>query len=331
MIFRKALLLTCMLLLPLSALAQGPARIYTIKKGDTLWGISERFLKDPYYWPNLWSHNPYVKNPHFIYPGQRVAIYDDRIEFLPEEGVAEAMPAGRGPALPVPQTAITIKSLAGAPGFVSLEELESAGTLVDTVDNRIMMANGDKVFLKMQNLQGTRPGDLFSIFDIDQEVLHPLTGEPVGFQVAELGSLQVIEIHDTVATAAIIGSQREIQRGAKLRPYLPPKLEITLKKADRELSGNLLSALNGQLSLGQYDVIYLDLGAGDGLAEGNMLYISRPRKGTELALQDETIELPDVLLGSAVVLETRAHTATALVLKATEPLYRGDRIFTVIE
>ncbi len=103
MIIRKAAILFCLLLLPLSALAEEAARIYTIKKGDTLWGISERFLADPYYWPNLWSHNPAVGNPHLIYPGQRIAIVDGRIEFLPVSGEAPATAPGSAPAAASPR------------------------------------------------------------------------------------------------------------------------------------------------------------------------------------------------------------------------------------
>ena len=55
--------------------------IYVIKKGDTLWGLSDRFLKDPHYWPDLWAANPkQITNPHLIFPGQKVKVYPDRIE-----------------------------------------------------------------------------------------------------------------------------------------------------------------------------------------------------------------------------------------------------------
>lgn len=86
---KKTLLLILtllILLLPSLALAGDGAatRTYVIKKGDTLWGISQRFIKDPYYWPNLWSNNPFIANPHLVYPGQKVAIYDGRIEIVPE-------------------------------------------------------------------------------------------------------------------------------------------------------------------------------------------------------------------------------------------------------
>src|SRR6266581_4960464 len=55
--------------------------VYVIQKGDTLWGLSDRFFKDAYYWPNLWARNPqHITNPHFIFPGQKLKVYPDRIE-----------------------------------------------------------------------------------------------------------------------------------------------------------------------------------------------------------------------------------------------------------
>lgn len=48
--------------------------VYTIKKGDTLWDISSRFMKNPYLWPKLWQRNPYITNPHWIYPGNPVRL-----------------------------------------------------------------------------------------------------------------------------------------------------------------------------------------------------------------------------------------------------------------
>src|SRR6185369_9282152 len=73
--------------LPCLAIAadQEEPTIYIIKRGDTLWGLSERFIKDPNYWPNMWSKNDQITNPHVIYPGQKVRVFPDHLEFVPRE------------------------------------------------------------------------------------------------------------------------------------------------------------------------------------------------------------------------------------------------------
>ncbi|MCC7198001.1 MAG: LysM peptidoglycan-binding domain-containing protein, partial [Gammaproteobacteria bacterium] len=50
-----------------------PAR-YVVVKGDTLWDISSKFLRDPWLWPEIWYVNPQVENPHLIYPGDELLL-----------------------------------------------------------------------------------------------------------------------------------------------------------------------------------------------------------------------------------------------------------------
>jgi hypothetical protein len=342
MTVRKAILLACLLLIPISASAGDKEATYTIKKGDTLWGISERFLKDPDYWPDLWANNPFITNPHFIYPGQKISLYDGRIELVPVQPAETAAPASAASGATPPETAapeetvkpqaeIVIRTVVGRTGFVGKEELDSAGTLVDAVDNRILLSAGNTVFLEMKNLSSVRKGEDFSLFEVGREVDHPVTGEPLGNLVFAVGTVKITDVNTQTATGVLVENFREIQRGARLVPFVSPHREVTLKKAERSASGYIIAGGDDRIAVGQFDIVYINLGSDDGLQEGNMLYISRPRHASELGLQGEDVQLPEILLGNALVLETKSKTASVLILKSAGPIHAGDRVSTMTE
>ena len=347
MTLKRTLLLACLLLLlPWSTFAKEAPVTYIIKKGDTLWGISERFLKDPYYWPNLWANNPELPNPHFIYPGQKLEIYDGRIEIVaapPEAQQPEAVAAPQTaettllPEAPAPADVavvtpeeLRIKALGGNEGFVSPDQLAGVGTVVDTVDNRLMITRGETIFIDMRDLAATEPGMRFDLFLPGDEVTHPVTGQTVGYRVVNLGVVRIDDTSGSVATGVVTTALREIERGALLRPYHEPAREIVLKQTERQLSGYVVAAGGDQITLGRYDVVYLNIGSADGLETGNLVYISRPREASELTLKKKDFKAPEILLGNAVILNTEATTATALVVKAAAPIFRGDRVTTMV-
>ena len=51
---------------------------YTVQKGDTLWDLSDRFFDSSWLWPDLWSENSQISNPHWIYPGERIRIFHQK-------------------------------------------------------------------------------------------------------------------------------------------------------------------------------------------------------------------------------------------------------------
>jgi len=310
-----------------SALAEEPI-IYTVKKGDTLWDISQRFIKDPYYWPSLWSHNPDVGNPHLIYPGQKLRIHDGRIEIIPlgeDEGDI-------GAAMVTPEEVVLVPTFGGAQSFISDGEIDSYGVLADTVDNRVLITTGDKVFLEMKNLAETNVGDVYELYTLGKQVYHPVTQKPVGYQTIQLGTAEITEVTPHVAVAKIATASREIERGAKLRPYTPVPNHVPRQYADTVVEGYILSDDIGKVAMGQWEVILIDMGAADGLQVGYELDLYRKRKATEQADTSKELILPDIDLGDATVLEVRNNFAEALITRTTNlPLYRGDQVRTSLK
>jgi hypothetical protein len=340
----RILLMGCLLAAvcaPAPAAAEEPI-IYTVKKGDTLWGISKRFIKDPYYWPNLWSHNPSIGNPHLIYPGQQLRIHDGRIEIIAVEGLPEGE-AMTGEAAASAETATTataeavklVNTYGGARSFISTGEAATLGTLIDTTENRVLMYEGDTAYFEMDDLAGVTPGQRFQLLELGPVITHPATREPIGYQVSHLGFAEVTETTPSVAVAIIKDSTREIQRGSRVRPYAELPAFIPRKPATADLQGYIVAADEGKIALSQLDVIHVDLGAADGLEIGNELNLFRQRTLTKSARPikqldpDNFVALPDVPLGKAIVIDCQEQTAAALILEvANLPVYRGDQVST---
>ncbi len=341
-----SLLLLLLVSLPSLSAAAAETRTYTIKQGDTLWGISERFVKDPHYWPSLWANNPSITNPHLIYPGKNIRLYNGRIELIPEYSVApEVKPETVVAEVPLPtpiteepavapepvKTVNLFKASSNGDSFIKTDENE-LGSLIDSVDARALLTKNDLVFLNMENLDQVEVGDTYSLYGRGPLVSHPLTKKKLGTMMFELGFVQVTAINGRTVVGKIGEVYREIERGAEVFEYVAPTNEIELKKASGVLSGYIISGRQGKMTQAQNDIVYIDLGLNNGLQVGNILYISRPRQATELAgMKKQQLQLPDDLLGAAVVVKARNQTAAALIFKSTSEMHRGDQVMAATE
>lgn len=321
---------------PASVAAEEPI-IYTVKKGDTLWGISKRFIKDPYYWPNLWANNPAIGNPHLIYPGQKLRIHDGRIEIIAVEEQPTEVTAGTSDADTATAKSTEVKLVGiygGARSFIDSSEAAMLGTLVATTDERVLMSENETVYLEMDNLAAVTPGQRFQLLELGKEVIHPVTRKTVGYKVEHLGFAEVTETTPSVAVALIKDSIREIQRGARVLPYTEPPVSIPVKPATVNRRGYIVAADENKLAVSHLDVIHIDLGAADGLEVGNELAVFRPQPpapSSRAANGNGPVPLPDTRLGKAIVVACQGNTAAALLLEVSNmPIRRGDQVSTIV-
>ncbi|TFG92383.1 MAG: LysM peptidoglycan-binding domain-containing protein, partial [Syntrophobacterales bacterium] len=298
------------LLVPLAAGAQSEKpTIYVVKKGDTLWGLSNRFLQDPFYWPNLWARNQVITNPHLIYPGQRVRIYPDRIEFIEAE-TATSTPAP--PEQVVPERVFTVS---GSEGFLLETDLNTAGTILQADHNRLVVGQEDYVYTDIGTALGARSGDKYYILKRDKKVYHPETGSFIGYKFLPLGSLELVDLEAKSSRAIITNSYLEISPGAKLVPYRDNRREVSLKAAKTSLDGFIIETKMGNITIGKEDIVYLDLGKTQGVEVGNMLYVVRDVPLDKTFVKRDAGTMPQLLLGAVGVVEVSDKTSTALGVK----------------
>jgi len=335
--FRLMLLLLVMTLIaPCLAVAQeqDELTIYVIKQGDTLWGLSDRFIKDPRYWPNMWSKNSQITNPHVIYPGQKVRVFPDRLEFLPKDegGLQKSAAAALPPVVTTTDDLAEVAiertyTLLGSEGFILETGALPTGTIISLHNNRNIAGDDDIVYTDIGRERAVKGGEKFAAFRVDGTVSHPVSNEIMGTKITPLGTIQLTDLEKKTSRAIIIKTTQEITPGSYLMPVRENKRrEIPLKMSVRELKGYIVASYSGTSIIAAGDIVYIDLGSDHGAEPGNMLYVVRDVTIDVSSTTGYTERLPQELLGALVILETGKKTATALVVKSIDAIYNGDRL-----
>ncbi|MEE8185320.1 MAG: LysM peptidoglycan-binding domain-containing protein [Thermodesulfobacteriota bacterium] len=325
---------------------EGGVKIYTIKKGDTLWHISERFLDDPFRWPALWGGNPYIHNPHLIYPGNIVRITPEGIEVIGREEIIGLVPEGlpldklkppvedipiaeEEPSLP---PAIRIESpFMQRSTFISKKEFDTSGAIVQPKEDKMLLAQDDFVFVSFAEGVDVEVDDRFSIFTVDETVRHPITGKKVGFLVEMLGIAEITKVGDALE-ARIDVSYREIEKGAKLKPLGPLMKEAVVKIPETSVKGVIIATAEKKRGVAENDIVYIDKGEEDGLEVGNLMGIYRERKSVKDPMKKKKkIKLPPIKLGELILIDVKEDTATAFIFKSVKPARSGDIVSSIME
>lgn len=312
-----------------AAQEQDAPPVYVIKRGDTLWGLSERFMKDPYYWPNMWSANEQITNPHIVYPGQKIKIYPDRIEMVEnEEGGSEKAVTVK--AAEIRQDVVQERTFPfrGNEGFIIENGTKPFGRVVGIHHDRVVAGMEDIVYTDIGTNHGGRAGQRFAVFKEEEMVSHPADNIILGRRIIPLGTLQLTDMERTASRAIITSTYKEVEADAILLPYKNVNREVVLKKAAREQKGYIVASNSGTRILSAGDIVYIDLGRKQGVERGNMMYIVRDVKIDRKYTQGRVDKIPQELLGAIVVLETGNNTSTAIIVKSIDTIYKGDKLLS---
>jgi hypothetical protein len=304
---------------------------YTVEKGDTLWDISEMFWDDPFQWPELWGLNPFIANPHLIYPDETLNM-TLRIRKPKAPQIAAAVETSEKVERdddkakpPKPPTLIITRDEANG-AFVSEDMMKVAGIILDAAEGQVLMGERDMVYVTLSQGRTAHVGDKFTIIDDKGEIIHPRTGESIGHKILILGSLEIAQEGTGLYEAIIVHSNKEINKGAQLVDFIEPTKEVVLKKVDDKVEGTILFTPEDKELIGTMDTVVIDAGSNDGLEAGNVLYIFREGKEIPDLNSEMTFHTPMRKLGTMVVVVTQHNTSTALITMSKSPIYKGDMV-----
>jgi hypothetical protein len=318
---------------------------YVVKPGDTLWDISKVYLRDPWYWPEIWYVNPQVANPHLIYPGDVLKLV--YIDGQPRLTIAERAEGGAGTKRLSPQVrrepssrAITaiphdvIAGFAGRPVLLDKNEVNKAPYVVALRDNHLIGGIGNEIYAR--GIKDAAAETRYSIIHVEGELVDPDTRKVLGYTGVYVGSGPVATTGDP-AKLLLTETARETLQGDKLFPEsVEAGVDFVPHAPESDVDATVI-AVKELTVMGQYHVIALNRGSKAGLEAGHVVAIERAgdvvrdrysqggldsRKGNMKRGND--VKLPSERAGVAMIYKAYDNMSFALVMEATHEIRQGD-------
>jgi hypothetical protein len=315
---------------------------YTVKHGDTLWAICDTFFQNPYQWPRIWSYNPQIQNPHWIYPGDEVKLREGGARPATNGGGTSPIQNQGGSLVDrrrqvVPQTVFLRDT-----GFISDDDKEDWGEVNGSAEDKMFLTDTDEAYMRLGPNHDVKIGQELTVFRPVRKV--------AGGNLVQLQGTVRIDRWDPstrIARGQISESLDVIERGARVGPVGRKFQVVPPIRNEKDVNASVLASVYPHNFYGQNQVVFIDKGDEDGLKVGNRMFVIRRgdawRKslasdvaGLRIALESDSpadIESPPSIneskapmevVGELRILTVRKHTSAALVTQSTREIELGD-------
>jgi len=307
---------------------------YTVVKGDTLWDISSRFLQNPWMWPEIWHVNPQIANPHLIYPGDNITLI--YLDGRPRITVQRGVPSGTiklspnmrvtplSEAIPtIPLDAIN--NYLSNSRIVGSGELEAAPHVIASGENRLIAGKGDIVYVRGDFDPGI---PVYGVYRKGEVFVDPDTGERLGVQAIDIGSLKIRDIDNDIATTISTRALEEIRVGDRLLVEETRKIDTNFYPStpNEDIEGTILAVEGGVNNVGNLDVVIINRGEREGVKVGNVFAIYHSGKIIRDKVKNDNVVLPEERAGLLMVFRTFEKLSYGLVLEADKPIARLNTV-----
>ncbi len=323
---------------------------YTVVKGDTLWDISDRFLKQAWLWPQLWDYNPQIKNPHLIYPGDLIGLeyVDGRPRLVIERDgkrISQSSIGGNSNGLTTERLSPRIRShslddaIPMIPGdaiasflvhprVVALDELRGAPYVVGNYDGRLISAVGHQIYVRGK-LNRDQPQ--YAVFRKSKKLRDPASGKTLGWEVQHVSDVKLMHLGDP-STLIVTANKMETIAGDLLLPTNDAGVIANYETRMPSLGngeGRVVSLVNSISQSGRDQVVVLNLGKKNKIKPGDVLAIES-RGGSFIDTRGkrgyEEVNMPNTRTGVVMVFKTFDEVSYALVMESTLPVRVNDGV-----
>ncbi len=294
---------------------------YTIKKGDTLWDLSQKFYSSEWDWPGLWGINENIKNPHWIYPGNTIRVFlKDRVKTAqqPDPIIVE-------PTI-IPQFSYPGIDMVG---FIRPQAVQPLGQIIKEEETNIMIGTNDLIFIEPLGNGSLVPGTLYHVFDTE-EVTHE-DSDFSGIKHVIKATIEILEHKTAYVTARVVKSIRTVREGDVIMPYTFRDPVLTVDAAPPPIDAVLLCSEDDNLMINDGFIAFISKGGDANIVPGQIYNVYQKnvkakRLDNVWKKKKDEIELDPISAGQVIVLHVEDTAATVMMLKSRFDIQAGNMV-----
>jgi hypothetical protein len=327
---------------------------HTVQEGDTLWDVSERYFGDPWHWPELWSYNPEITNPHWIYPLDQVRLSaaEDQppvpdsatTQKAPVAGFKEppqGLPTDQAPRVTVPAGLLKGDTIfLRDEGYLDDDEIKSSGLIVAGGEEQMLLSASDLVYVRFGAGQHVQPGQQYTVY----RPIYRWEREPdeKGNLVRIQGTVLIrsYDVKRSMARALITETIDPIERGMPVT-LMDRRFDLAPPRPNgSNVVAHIIGSVQPRKLLAYGNVVFLDVGRGKGIVPGNRFFVvrrgdnwldvlSRPpdQMGNIMPIpRYDKADLPKEVVAELRVVKVRKRVTIALITRSDTDVFQGDTV-----